>query len=61
MSGETKEMKVEIKEVKVADHFAVMMYESLSKEVRVLREELQWYKDENARLECKIEELEGER
>jgi hypothetical protein len=53
-------MSGEIKEVKVADHFAVMMYESLSKEVRVLRKELDWYKGENARLECKIEEMEGE-
>ena len=52
-------MSGEIKEVKVADHFAAMMYESLSKEVQVLRKELDWYKSENARLECEIEEMDN--
>jgi hypothetical protein len=52
MSGETKP-------VGVAPGFMERMFESLSKEVQVLRKELDWYKGENARLECKIEEMEG--
>lgn len=46
-------------EVGVAPGFMESRYESLSKEVQALRKDLRWYKDENARLECKIEELEA--